>query len=120
MAGQASGASRLSGKIDGAEKRATALNDRRNHYGAGDSALLCGAGEKSCWRTRSSIGGEAVRDPLSEDYHEETIRGVGYSTRWVAGAVLLIVMAYYMPLRDTCEITRVSQRQAISRKVRWL
>jgi|KBSMisStaDraftv2_1062788.scaffolds.fasta_scaffold260128_3 hypothetical protein len=33
MAGQASGASRLSGKIDGAEKRATALNDRRSHYG---------------------------------------------------------------------------------------
>ena len=42
-----------------------------------------------------------ARDPQSD----ETILGVGYSTRWATAAVLLIVMAYYMPLRDTCEIT---------------
>jgi cytochrome c oxidase subunit 1 len=38
--------------------------------------------------------------PLSEPYHDESVRGVGYFTPWVAAAVLLMVIAYCMPLRD--------------------
>ncbi|MGZ5446153.1 MAG: cbb3-type cytochrome c oxidase subunit I [Thermoanaerobaculia bacterium] len=45
--------------------------------------------------------------PVSEPYHDENVRGVERLTPWLAGAVLLLILAYTMPfvslLRDKYE-----------------
>jgi cytochrome c oxidase subunit 1 len=39
----------------------------------------------------------ALEMPVSEAYHDEDVRGVQRLTPWLAGAVLLLILAYTMP-----------------------
>ena len=43
---------------------------------------------------------KAFSIPLSEAYHDEDIPAVRNFAPWVTAAVLLVVIAYYIPLRD--------------------
>ena len=38
--------------------------------------------------------------PMSEAYHDEEVSGLRNFTPWVTAAVLLVVLAYYVPIRD--------------------
>jgi cytochrome c oxidase subunit 1 len=42
-------------------------------------------------------GEPALEMPVSEPYHDEDVRGVQRLTPWLAGAVLLLILAYTMP-----------------------
>jgi len=51
-------------------------------------------------RRDPALEGKAFAIPTSEVYHDEDVKAVKNFAPWVAAAVLLVVVAYYPPLRD--------------------
>ena len=48
----------------------------------------------------TDLSANIFKIPMSEAYHDEEVSGLRNFTPWVTAAVLLVVLAYYVPIRD--------------------